>query len=64
MATCIEEATEQAENAVYNQTLYLQEIKMSEQEDLESYYSAIRLKTVVGSGGGAPQSSAASVKNN
>jgi hypothetical protein len=48
LMTCVEEATEQAENSVYNQTLYLQEMKMIEQEDLESYYSAIRLKNMVG----------------
>lgn len=44
MNTCIEEAGEQVENAVYNQTLYAQEINGKEQENLDSYYAAIRLK--------------------
>jgi len=44
METSIEEAIEHLDNAVYNQNLYGQEISMKEQEDLENYYSAIRLK--------------------
>lgn len=41
MNTCIEEAGEQIENAVYNQTLYSQEIEGKHQESLEAYYAAI-----------------------
>lgn len=44
MNTCIEEAQEQVENGIYNQTLYSSEIDAKAQGELENYYSAIRLK--------------------
>ena len=47
METCIEESDEHLENALYNQNLYSQEILLKQQEDLDSYYSAIRLKNTV-----------------
>jgi hypothetical protein len=47
METCIDESDEHLENAIYNQNLYAQEIQNKEQEDLDSYYSAIRLKNTV-----------------
>ena len=47
METCIEEADEHLDNAIYNQNLYAQEIQMKETEDLENYYAAIRLKNTV-----------------
>ena len=43
MNTCIEEAQEQVENGIYNQTLYSSEIDAKAQGELENYYSAIRL---------------------
>lgn len=49
LETCIEEADEHLENATYNQNLYSQEILLKEQEDLDNYYSAIRLKKTVNS---------------
>lgn len=47
METCIEESSEHLENAVYNQNLYSQEIQNKEKEDLDNYFSAIRLKNTV-----------------
>mmetsp|Transcript_5388 Transcript_5388/g.6132 ORF Transcript_5388/g.6132 Transcript_5388/m.6132 type:complete len:157 (-) Transcript_5388:21-491(-) len=47
LETCVEESDEHLENAIYNQNLYAQEITMKEQEDLENYYAAIRLKNSV-----------------
>ena len=44
METCIEEALEQTESAIHNQNLYSQDIKMKEQDELENYFAAIRLK--------------------
>lgn len=44
LETCIEESDEHLENAIYNQNLYSQEINLKEQEDLDNYYSAIRMK--------------------
>ncbi len=47
METCIEESREQTENAIHNQSLYAQDIKMKEQEELENYFGAIRLKNQI-----------------
>jgi hypothetical protein len=47
METAIEESDEHLENAIYNQNLYFQEIQLKEQDDLESYYAAIRLKNSI-----------------
>lgn len=44
METCIEEAQEQTEQAIHNQSMYATDIKMKEQDELESYFAAIRLK--------------------
>lgn len=43
METYVEESDEHLENAVYNQNLYLQEIKLKQQEELDNYFAAIRL---------------------
>ena len=47
LETCVEESNEHLENAVYNQNLYYQEIVLKEQEDLDNYYAAIRLKNSI-----------------
>ena len=47
METWIEEADEHLENAIYNQNLFSQEIQIKESEDLENYYSAIRMKNSI-----------------
>lgn len=47
METCIEEADEHLENAIYNQNLYSTEVTLKQQEDLDSYYAAIRLKSTI-----------------
>lgn len=47
METCIEEAQEQAEAATHNQSLYAQDIRMKEQDELEGYFGAIRLKNQI-----------------
>lgn len=44
MLTSIEEAQEQAEKAVHNQSLFAQDIKGREQEELDKYFGTIRLK--------------------
>ena len=51
METCIEESLEQTEGAVHNQSLYAQDIKMKEQDDLENYFAAIRLKNQINAKG-------------
>ena len=57
METCIEESYEQAEAASHNQSLYAQDIRMKEQDELESYFSAIRLKNQVSTKGLSQQTS-------
>ena len=47
MDTAIEETLEQTENARHQQNLFAEELRKKEQEDLESYYAAIRLKNTV-----------------
>ena len=47
METCIEEAMEQTESAIHNQGFYASDIKMKEQDELENYFSAIRLKNQI-----------------
>ena len=51
METCIEEAYEQTEGAVHNQSLYAQDIKMKDQEELDNYFAAIRLKNQINAKG-------------
>lgn len=51
METCIEESLEQSESAIHNQGLYAQDIKMKEQDELENYFSAIRLKNQINAKG-------------
>ena len=46
LETYIEESDEHLENAIYNQNLYLQEIRLKQQEELDNYFAAIRLKSV------------------
>lgn len=55
METCIEEALEQTESAIHNQNLYAQDIKMKEQDELENYFAAIRLKNQINAKGMATQ---------
>ena len=47
MDTAIEETLEQTENGRHQQNLFAEELRKKEQEDLESYYAAIRLKNTV-----------------
>lgn len=44
MLTCIEEAKEQTETAIFDQTSIFEEIRGKSQEELERYFAAIRLK--------------------
>jgi hypothetical protein len=44
METSIEEALEQTEKAVHNQGLYSHDMKGKEQDELEQYFTTIRLK--------------------
>jgi len=47
LETCIEQTHEHVENAVHNQNLFAQDIKMKEQDELENYFAAIRLKNQI-----------------
>ena len=51
METCIEETHEHVENAVHNQGLFQQDIKMKEQDELDNYFDAIRLKNKINAKG-------------
>ena len=44
METSIEEAFEQTEKAVHNQSLFSHDMKSKEQDELENYFTTIRLK--------------------
>ena len=44
METCIEESREQTETAIYDQQVLAGEMRQKEQEELDRYYAAIRLK--------------------
>jgi hypothetical protein len=44
METSIEEAFEQSEKAVHNQALFSHDMKSKEQDELETYFTTIRLK--------------------
>lgn len=44
METSIEEALEQTEKAVHNQSLFAHDIKSKDQDELETYFTTIRLK--------------------
>jgi hypothetical protein len=44
METSIEEALEQTEKAIHNQSLFSHDMKSKEQDELDSYFTTIRLK--------------------
>jgi hypothetical protein len=44
METSIEEALEQTEKAVHNQSLFSHDMKSKEQDELDNYFTTIRLK--------------------
>lgn len=44
METCVEESREQTEAAIYDQQVLAGEMRQKEQEELDRYYAAIRLK--------------------
>jgi hypothetical protein len=47
LKTCIEESEEQIQQAVYNQTRQKGEMRTKAQEEIENYFSAIRLKSQI-----------------
>ena len=49
MDTCIEESLEQTEAAIYEQKVLAADMRSKQQEDLDRYYAAIRLKNELNS---------------
>ena len=61
LKTCIEEAEEQTQHAVYSQTKLKGEMRDKEQEEIENYFSAIRLISQInGTAGGVKDKNKAS----
>ena len=44
METCIEESREQTETAIFDQEVLAGEMRAKDQEELDRYFAAIRLK--------------------
>ena len=53
METSIEEALEQTEKAIHNQGLFSHDMKSKEQDELETYFTTIRLKNQTNKPGGS-----------
>ncbi len=62
METSIEESLEQAEKAVHNQSLFAHDMKSKEQDELDNYFTTIRLKNQAATKGPAPKKTATKKK--